>query len=219
LSSPVRQRLFIDGTTISAKSQPRLDISQNITFPHVPCYLLHFDAIDPATQLPLPLDEVTSTFTRLSRTDASLGVLPPDFLDSDAPPDCGPRSVGSSGCCRSRQEVFAAHRERGFRPPPLRDAAQCAPVRTRPAAFAGEFRVAPGVGGFSECWHVHDAAAFGIGFDDIKLTHGIEGLRFAGRGGAMPLDGMEIAPAWRAVYTADILGSNFSVSCCAKIVL
>jgi hypothetical protein len=68
----------------------------------------------------------------------------------------------------------------------------------------------------SEGWHVHDVETFGLAFERINLTHTVDRLRFASGGAPMPIDGMQCVHTaqrpWRAVYTADILGENFSVS-------
>jgi hypothetical protein len=239
----LRQRLFIDsvrpteldGLTISSKSQPRLDIILRVSFPSCPCYLLHFDALDPITQLPLPLDEVAQTFTRLSPAGASLGELPQTFLESTPQSECGScyLSAEQEGqCCRSCQDVYQAFRERGLRPPPLSEIAQCAEVRDRIAELdgegcfveakyravrvGGEAHIAPGVSWFNEGWHVHDMNPFGKTFAQVNLTHRIERLQFGLGDEPMPLDGREyvqsIAKQWRVVYTADVLGTNFSVS-------
>jgi hypothetical protein len=153
--------------TISAKSQPRLDVFVKITFTDMPCYILHFDAIDPITQLPLPLDEITSSFTRLSPSLSPIAPLPPSFLESTPDESCGSCYLGrDNDCCKSCHDVFRAYCEAGFRPPPLSEIAQCAEVRDRLASYAGEacrvsaafksvrmageFHVSPGVSWFSE---------------------------------------------------------------------
>lgn len=243
LHQPVRQRLLVDsvkpteldGVTISSKSQPRLDITVDVTFPRAECYLLHFDALDSVTQLPLPLDQVSSSFMRLSASGAPIEVLLPGFLDSEPSDECGSCDVSkeSTGeCCRSCQDVFRIYKVRGFRPPPLDQVAQCKVVLERLSRFAhegcrvssqfrsiraaGEFHISPGLSWFNEGWHVHDLGVFGKQFDQLNLTHTIHRLQFTAGDGRMPLDGttyvQDTAKRWRVVYTADVLGDNFSVS-------
>jgi hypothetical protein len=243
LHPPTRQRLIVDavkpteldGITISSKSQPRLDVRLAVTFPRVPCYILHFDVIDSISQLPLPVDEVNTTFLRLNPAGNPIEPLGPDFLDTTPGDECGSCYIDKpevNQCCRSCQDVFEAYHHRGFRPPPLAQVSQCAEVSERVHKFddegcrvnsqfrvvrgAGEFHLSPGLSWFNEGWHVHDLSVYGRTFEEINLSHTIENLQFTRRDGKMPLDGkmfdQETAGSWRIVYTADVLADNFSVS-------
>jgi hypothetical protein len=244
----IRQRLFVDatrpteldGVTISSDSQPRVDIFLNITFPHVPCYLLHFDAIDPITQRPLPVYLSEASFTRISSSGIAIGVLPPSFLESHELEECGPcyHSRGLHGeCCKSCQDVFAVHLKHGYRPPVISEIPPCATVYERirghqgegcsvKAAFravrmAGEFHVAPGYPWTdTEGWHNHDIRVFGGMFEALNLTHTIHRLEFGKIQGKMPLDESvyvqnETGHA-TILYTADVLMQNFS---CARFAM
>jgi hypothetical protein len=238
----VRQRLFVDaarpteldGVTISSDSQPRVDIFLNITFPHAPCHLLHFDAIDPITQRPLPVYLSRVSLARLSASGAGLGALPPSFLESPPLEECGPcyHSRGLHGeCCRSCQDVFAVHARHGYRPPVLSEIPPCAAVYERvrrqegegcavSAAFravrmAGEFHVSPGYPWVdSDGWHIHDLRVFGGMFENLNLTHTIHRLEFGKIQGKMPLDGTVFVQNETGhatiIYTADVLMDNYS---------
>jgi hypothetical protein len=226
----------LDGVTISSKGQPRLDVALDISFPHCSCHLLHLDVMDGVSQHLLPLDELDSQFIRLDASGNELGRLPPDLLESTPTENCETcynllKSAGSE-CCRSCQDVFRVYRERGYRPPPLRNVQQCASVDARLGAFAGEgcrvrskfrairmggeFHIAPGLSWFNEGWHVHDIEVFSTKYEEINLTHTVNGLKFAHGDGATSLDGhifvQEEHRPWRAIYTADVLGENYSVS-------
>jgi hypothetical protein len=243
LHPPIRQRLVVDsvrpteldGYTISYSAQPRLDIYLSIVFPRAPCYLLHFDVLDPITQLPLPLDEVESNFTRISDSGEKVGDYNRGYLTTEPVPGCGSCYLEGSEqgkCCNSCQEVFAAFEEKTRRPPSLIHVDQCKEVvnrlrdmdfegchiqsRFRAVRVGGEFHIAPGMSWFNEGWHVHDIQTFGKLFDDVNLSHYIERLQFSSADGPMPLDSSQqlqtLGKAWRVVYTADVLADNFSVS-------
>ena len=241
LHPPVRQRLSVDavrpteldGVTISSRSQPRFDVNLDVTFPEVPCYLLHIDVLDSITQLPLPLDVSGATFKRLNRNGDVIGSLGSDFMETGASAECGSCYVnGYDGCCKSCQDVLNAHKKKGLRPPVLSEVAQCKEVLERIKSmdgegcryvgsfrvvrFASEFHIAPGISWAEEGWHVHDMRPFGKGLFDLNLTHTVNRLQFVDSDKKMPLDGFtnvqDKMGAWRVVYTADILGENFSVS-------
>jgi hypothetical protein len=192
--------------------------------------------MDSISQHPLPLDELDSEFIRLDASGNELGVLPSDLLESTPSENCETcyNLVKSTGedCCRSCQDVFRLYRERGYRPPALRNVHQCASVNLRLESFAGEgcrikskfravrlggeFHIAPGLSWFEEGWHVHEIDVFSTTYEAINLTHTVNGLKFAHVDRATPLDGetfvQEEQKPWRAIYTADVLGENYSVS-------
>ena len=241
LNPPIRQKLIVDsirptagdGRTISSASQPRLDVYLNITFPHTPCYLMHFDVIDSVTQLPLPLEHVNSTFTRLSQKSEKLGVFPiSSMLQTDPLEECGSCYESDAKCCKNCQEVFDAYRQKGLQPPLLSSISQCSSLiskfkemdeegcnidaKFRAVRVASEFHVSPGLSWNSEGWHVHDLRTFDKNFSLLNLTHKIERIQFINSNKPMPLDGFnniqEHQKSWRVVYTADILDGNFSAS-------
>ena len=238
---PTRQRLIVDAQrptgednkTISVEGQPRLNISFDITFPEAPCYLIHFDVIDPVTQLPVPLDYHQASFTRLSLKGQTLGDLPSNFLETEPQSECGSCYLeNKQGCCKTCQDVFQAYKATAFAPPKLSQIDQCkvllpklsqmehegcrVKASLKTLRVASEFHIAPGLSWVSEGFHIHDLNTFGKTLDSVNLTHLIHRLQFTDNTGHMPLDGFwNVQPAhgaWRVVYTADILSGNFSVS-------
>ena len=238
---PVRQKLFVDavrptgadGVTISSKTQPRFDVTLDVTLPSIPCYLLHFDVIDSVTQRPMPLDAAGTTFQRLSANGNVIGNLPADYLNSSVQDGCGSCYItGEEGCCNSCQDVFAAYRRKGFKPPSLSSIDQCKEVverlktmdgeacrfigSFRAVMVGGEFHLSPGMSLVHEGWHVHDIGTFGKDPFELNLTHTVNRLQFVDSAKKMPLDGFvnvqDKFGALRVVYTADILMDNFSVS-------
>ncbi|OHT10751.1 hypothetical protein TRFO_19886 [Tritrichomonas foetus] len=239
LNPPIRQRLIVDsarptgddGITISTETLPRFDSFINITFPSAPCFLLHFDVIDSVTQLTIPLDEIKSTFIRLSPDGKPIAPIPNNFM-SMKNGQCGSCMIDNSTCCTCI-EVYNAFHSRGVQPPKISDIPQCSYVKSqidkmtnegcrvessfRAVRVAGEFHVAPGLSWFNEGWHVHDLLTFGYIFKEVNLSHTINRLQFTKTDGPLPLDNFTNIQtkgdaAWRVVYTADILEGNYSAS-------
>jgi hypothetical protein len=242
----VRQRLFVDNrrptgpdnVTISHLLQPKLPISVDFTFPHVPCYLLHFDAIDSITQITMPLERINSSYMRLSQSGQELGLINiSDLINTEVNKEkCGSCYDGGKSkriCCRSCQEVFEVRKELMTIPPRLNEVEQCAPVFEKTmtmenegcrikASFNGlrtaaEFHIAPGYSFSTEDgFHIHDIGVFNKTFAEINLTHTVNHVRFNEKPGRYPLDGLVNVQternSWRVVYTADILEGNFSAS-------
>lgn len=204
---PIRQRLTVDsarpteddGITITMESQPRIDIFLNITFPHVPCYLLSFDVIDPITQFPIPLDTVNITRFRLSKSDKNMnhqvkGKLPDDYMNSEISKTPGSCYVDDHSKCSSCQEVFEVYRKRRFQPPPLKRIDQCRPVVQRlekmreegcriesdfrAVRVGGEFIVSPGISWYNEGIFLHNLMTFDIALGELNLSHKINALHF-----------------------------------------
>jgi hypothetical protein len=155
------------------------------------------DVIDSVTQVPFPLDQVSSSFIRLGSSGNPVGVLPNNFLDSKPSEECGSCHISKNSgneCCRSCQEVLKTHKQRGSRPPQLETIQQCETVikqlkgfttegcqiisQFRVVRLSGEFHISPGLSWFNEGWHVHDVRVFGKKFDELNLTHQIERLQF-----------------------------------------
>jgi hypothetical protein len=200
------------------------------------CYLLHLDVMDSMAQYPLPLDEFDSQLIRLDASGNELGRLPPDLLESTPSENCDTcynlKESGDDEYCRSCQDIFRVYRQRGYRPPALHKGHQCASVDLRLRSFAGEgcriksqfrtvrmggdFHIAPGLSWFVEEWQVHDIEVFSTKYEEADLTHAVNRLAFGNVDGAMPLDGQtfvhEEPKPWRTIYTADVLGDNYSVS-------
>jgi len=238
---PIRQRLIVDnsrptgsdGITISSKYQPKLDVMVNISFPRIPCYLMHFDVIDSVTQLPLPLEEVNNTFTRVTQDGVPTGFHDPNnLLQTEPLPECGTCYDGEGTCCKTCQSVFDAYKAKGLQPPEIAKIDQCKSLLPkfeamnqegcqihasfRAVRVASEFHVSPGLSWNSEGWHAHDLRTFGKNFSLLNLSHKIERMQFVKSESTMPLDGFSNIQleqrSWRVVYTADILGGNYSAS-------
>lgn len=243
MNPPIRQQLVVDtrkptgpdGRTISVTSQPRLDVHLNITFPYMPCYLLHFDVLDPVTQLALPLEQVNSTFTRLDQTGNTKGTFDRQNFFKTDPVECGHCYSANNTfykCCNTCDSVFDAYLKLEFRPPVLKEIDQCSPVMKKIAEMEGEgcsidasfktlrvqseFHVAPGLSWNSEGWHIHEMRPFDRTFENLNLSHTIHRMSFSESDKPMPLDNFTNIQTeegqWRVVYTADILHGNFSAS-------
>ncbi|OHS93318.1 hypothetical protein TRFO_11952 [Tritrichomonas foetus] len=240
LNPPLRQKLLVDttrptsvdGVTITMESQPRLDVYINITFPAAPCYLLSFDVIDFMTQLPIPLDDIKSTFTRLSPSGQIIGKLSRDYLNSEIYSTPGSCYVDNFSKCYSCQEVYTEYQKRLFKPPALTDIDQCKSVSKRLQAmreegcniessfkvirFAGNFMISPGMSWNHRGWQMHFVEPFGIATNEINMTHHIERLQYSKNEEKMPLDNFTNVQTenatWKVIYTADILDDKFSVS-------
>lgn len=204
---PIRQRLTvdttrptgIDGVTITMESQPRINIFVNITFPHIPCYLLSFDFIDHVTQLPIPLDEVDMHKYRLARTNKEdsfivKGELDPDFMKSEVSKTPGSCYIDDHSKCYSCQEVFEVYNKKMFRPPSLYRIQQCSSVvkklqpmreegcriesQFRAVRVAGQFLIAPGISWYNEGMFIHNLDTFSIAYGELNLSHHITSLHF-----------------------------------------
>lgn len=242
MNPPTRQRLIVDtqrptgadNRTISVESQPRLNISFDILFPSAPCYGIHFDVIDPVTQIPIPYQQSQVSLTRISPDGEIIGVLDPNFLETKPISGCGSCYLQDkqNECCNSCQEVFRAYKSVGFKYPAIYKVNQCLPLIPKlmdmdsegchvTATFqtlrvTSSFHIAPGVSWVNEGWHIHDVETYNKTFDMYNLTHKINRLQFTNSRGKLPLDGFSNVQTekgtWRVVYTADILDNNFSVS-------
>ena len=238
LYPPKRQILLVDGTrptesdgvTISQSAQNHFNISLSITFPSVPCYLLHLDVIDTMTQAPLPVKDYKKTFTRLGSTE--LRVLPSTYMETKPSEQCGSCYDSNKTCCRSCQDVFAAYNDVALAPPLMSEVEQCKDVVKQfksmegegckidasfsPIQIQGEFHVAPGYSWLYDGWHVHDLRTFGVPSDRINLTHTINHLSFSSDAMNLPLDNytavQEESGIWRMTYKLDIVNNEFSAS-------
>ena len=243
LHPDIRQRLAVDmrkptgpdGITIDQNAQPKLDITLNITFPSAPCYLLHFDVIEPLSQLALPIDQISHQFKRLSPAGTVLGDFSPEDLLKSKPVKCG--SCGRANttekiCCNTCQELFDLYEDQMLKPPRLYEAEQCKEIyqttksmdgegcsiyaKFSSVLVASEFHIAPGYSRNKNGNHIHDIKLFNKTFADVNLTHIIHEIRYSNKEHSSPLDGTikvqrEKKP-FRALYTSDIQQNTFSTN-------
>lgn len=244
LNPPFKQKLLIsntrptgpDGITISSKYQPRLYVDIDVTFPAISCYLLHFDALESITQLPVPLEDKQINFTRLEqKSGRSIGNFPRKFMKTVPIDGCGScYEANTTKCCNTCSEVYKAYRLDGLPPPDLRNISQCQSVTKlistmdnegcRVSAsfhtikFASEFHISPGLSWYTGGWHVHDLRPFRKNFFLLNLSHIINKLTFSeDPKEKMPLDGfvnlqMKTNKTWKAVYTLDVIDTEYSAS-------
>lgn len=244
LNPPYRQRFLIsnarptgpDGITISPEYQPRLYIDMDITFPSIPCYLLHFDALESITQLSIPLEDKQINFTRIEkRTGRSIGNFPRKFMKTAPIDGCGScYEANVTKCCNTCSEVFKAYRLDGLPPPDLQNISQCQSVTKlistmdnegcrvtssfHTIKFASEFHISPGLSWYVSGWHVHDLRPFRKSFSSLNLSHIINKLTFSENSNEkMPLDGfanlqLKANKTWRALYTLDVVDTEYSAS-------
>ena len=240
LHPETRQRLAVDmrkptgadGITIDQNAQPKLDITLNITFPKVPCYLLHLDVIDSLSQLIMPTENIRHKFTRLSKDGKVVGEYEPQTLLDSKPVKCGScyKANVSKICCNTCKELFEAYENDVRKTPRLNKAEQCKEVYERTLQMDGEgcsiyadftalrvaseFHIAPGYSWNRDGWHIHEIKTFNKSLNDINLTHTIHEMRFSKKEGTYPFDGMtnvqELKEPYRIVYTASILEDNYS---------
>lgn len=220
-----------DGKTISPKYQTGLQINFQISFPHAPCYLLHFDALESLTDLPLPLSNSEIKFTRLV-SGRTAGLYDVDKYFGTDTEDCGPCLVEGTRCCNSCEDVLAAHRWNNLRYPDLDKVRQCRGVLDQLRTMDGEgcrvsatfrtvrirsqFHIAPGMSSVVNETHFHDIKVFGKKWSELNLTHTIDHLYFGLSEGEepAPLDGFtsvqERPGSWRVSYRADVMGDEYT---------
>lgn len=243
LNPPLRQRLSVesvrptgpDGKTITINNLPRNDIFINITFPHVPCYLLHMDVIDEISQFPLPLEFIDTHFTRLDKYGKKISDYKDIFSeDTNSTDNCGDCHVNSVEklCCNTCKSVYDTNKKWGTTLPLLNKVEQCKEVvkKAQEMIFEGcriesnfrsvkvgsEFHIAPGMSWIEYGWHIHNLELYNVTITDLNLSHVINRLQFTKTNEPMPLDNLiniqNKSASWRVTYTSDILGDNFSVS-------
>ena len=239
-----RQRLIVDtsiptaadGRTITSSQQKKLNIQLNITFPKIPCYLMHFDVIDPVTNVPMQIENVKSDFIRLDSNGKEVGKNfdAESFYKTDSSDksftDCYIKDVNE--VCKTCFSVFEAHRNHKISPPLLKDVKQCDNIQKEietmknegcsinakfdALRISSEFHVSPGFSWDSKGLFAHDVSAFGLNFSDINLTHVIHGIKFNNLSDPFPLDNFvniqTEKKAFRYVYNADILDDNFTAT-------
>jgi hypothetical protein len=239
-----RQRLIVDtsrptgsdGKTIHSSQQKKLNIQVNITFPKVPCYLLHFDVIDPVTDVPMQIENVQSEFVRLDKNGKRIekNFDSANFFKSQS----SDKSANScyianiKETCEDCESVFKAHRNYHISPPLIKNVKQCEEAQKRidsmkeegcsiNAAFdalriSSEFRISPGFSWDSKGLLIHNVSVFGLDFADINLTHTIHSIKFNKLAGPFPLDNTTSVQtekrAYRYVYNSDILDDNFTAT-------
>jgi hypothetical protein len=222
-----------DNHTISTEYQATLRITVQVTFPHVPCFLLHYDSLEGFTELPLPLDDSDITFTRLSKEGRPIGVLDSSVYQSTFAERCGScyEAENVSKCCNSCKQVIDAYREAELVFPVLADVAQCRSVVELFEGMAGEgcevaagystvrmksqFHISPGISTVIDGTHFHDPRPFGKDFLELNLTHRIDKLFF---GEEPDIPGsltnfttvQEKVGYWQTVYTTDIIMDEYT---------
>jgi len=242
LRPPIQQMLFMDtrkptgpdGVTISAQYQAGIQINFQIRFPHVPCYLLHFDAIESFTETPLPLDDTDITFSRLSNTGSVLGTFDQSIYAAAIDGKCGSCYDASNvtKCCNSCKDVLDAYADAELYFPVLSQISQCENVidKLKPMESEGceisasyrtirtksQFHVSPGMSMPIQGVHFHDLRPFSKTFTSLNLSHTIAKLYFGDSETDLPgpLNNFttiqEKAELWRTVYVVDIIADDYS---------
>jgi hypothetical protein len=241
LHPPIRQRLLVDtrkpigpdGETISPQYQSGIEINVQITFPVAPCYLLHFDAIESFTELPLPLDHTEITFNRLSGERGQIiGTYDPAIYETAYPGDCGSCYNATNGpkCCDSCRAVLDAYEEDEMLFPDLSVIAQCAHLLEkfkfmdsegcevtasyRTLRIKSEFHISPGMSSVLDGVHFHDLAPFGRSWPDMNLTHTIDKLTFGIDDVPGPLTNFTTVQttsgSWRVLYVTDVIADEYT---------
>jgi hypothetical protein len=222
-----------DNYTISAEYQARLGITVQVTFPHVPCYILHYDSIEGFTELPLPLDDHDVTFTRLSADGRTLGVLDSSAYKLPFDDRCGScyEAENVSKCCNTCAQLLDAYRLAEIPFPFLSEVSQCRSAAELFEPMDGEgceisaayltvrmkseFHISPGLSTILEGVHVHDLRPFKKNFEDFNLSHTINKLFF---GEEPDIPGsltnfttiQEKKGFWRVIYTTDIIMDEYT---------
>ena len=247
---PLRQNLIVDSTistatdgrTISSLSQPKLQVTLDVSFPEIPCYLLHFDVIDPVTHSLMHIDEIDSHFYRLPKGSVDgkdLGTIDPQtFYQSEQTQNCGncysdlQVESGKENCCDTCVSVFEFHQKHSIKQPLIQNVAQCKKIsdnietmknegcRVRAEFKAlriqSEFHVSPGFSWGNKDINFHDVSPFGLNFSQLNLSHKINELKFTSKLGSYPLDNFvgvqHKEKSYRFIYNIDILDDNFTAT-------
>ena len=247
---PIRQRLFVDtsrpvgsdGVTISKDSLPQLDISINITFPQVPCFLMHFDAIDPFTQVSMPMGDAVKKIIRIKGSKILSEYDLPSLISrnfSTKKDYCGPCYVENTTgkCCNTCKSVIDLVEEKHVENITMNDIEQCSPFIDEFTKMEGEgcrfeidfhvpktdseFHICPGLPTL-DSWgrHAHNIKVFEKSLEELNLSHIITKLHFSKSANTSILDGFssiqEKEGSYGVIYQADVLQDTFSVSKFAK---
>ena len=240
LNPTTRQRLAVDtrrptgkdGVIIDKDEQPKLDILINVTFPSVPCYVMHIDVIDYFSQLSLPLENINHKFTRLTKDGKEISEFDQSKLLDSTPVKCGScyKANTSKICCNTCKELFEEYNNQYRHPPRLYKADQCKEVYERLTKMDGEgcsiyaefttprvaseFHISPGYSWNTEGWHIHDIKLFNKTYESVNLTHTIHSMKFSKKEGTYPLDGKTIVheknESLGVIYLSNILEDNFT---------
>lgn len=219
-----------DGITISADKQRTLNYTFSIVFPHAPCYLIHFDAIDPLSQLPIPIEKSWLTFKRLRQDDPSFSEFFGYETFYTAPIGrCGKcYDANETKCCNTCQEVFEAYKNQTLKLPKFSDIDQCHEVTQRFETMKGEgcsiaahiespymdseFHISPGIAWNKGGNHKHSVRPFGLNHSQINMTHTINTLHFGFTDEVMPLDNLtnvqNETKSWRFIYSINLNSDN-----------
>ncbi|KAJ3382593.1 hypothetical protein HDU84_004201 [Entophlyctis sp. JEL0112] len=193
----------------------KMEITMNITFPKIPCFLLSIDVMDVSGDHQNEVDH-SMMKARLSpdgrHIEATKGVIGEKHENTTItdPNYCGNCYGGSpppSGCCNTCEEVRKSYSDRGWSFNSPESIEQC--VREgwsnqlkeqegegcnlsghiEVNKVAGNFHFAPGRSFQQGGMHVHDLSAFGRDGANYDFTHTIHQLAFGPSGGfANPLD-------------------------------
>lgn len=245
LNPPIRQRLFVDtrrptgpdNYTISLEHQSKLDVSVDVTLFKLPCYLLHFDVIDPVSQLLISKKDINAVFTRLDSKGNPLGLFEFDKVFEKQKVDgCGPCYGALSteaSCCNTCADIYNFTKNRYLGGIPyIGSVEQCkylvdefkqmegegchVKADFRSHKVASEFHISPGYPLNVEGWHIHSHGIFDIRDDEFNFSHSLNKLHFTKSNSKMPLDNymnIQTSPGrYRAVYTADILENSYTAS-------
>ena len=243
---PIRQRLLVDtsrpvgpdGVTISMETLPQLEIYLNITFPQVPCYLLHFDALDQLTQSSLPIKDAKKNVYRIKNNSIIQGFDIEHFISLKAKREegyCGSCYAPNitDKCCNTCKEVIDVLAEREIKNITLNDIEQCNFFIDQFSQMEGEgcrfevdfhvpktdseFHVCPGIPTINRFYqHFHNIELLGKKYSELNLTHTINKLHFSKSATTSLLDGYTLTQEEKGIfgviYKADVLQDSYSVS-------
>lgn len=199
--------------TVDKTRKERMTINMNITFPHIPCYLLSVDVMDVSGEQQNDIEhDVYKT-----RLDVNGNVIESEasFVgeseiegdqDTELPENyCGSCYGARRGCCNTCDEVKEAYASQGWSFNTPGKVEQC--VREGYAVkadeqknegcnvngfvnvnkVAGNFHFAPGKSFQQNGMHVHDLQQF-YKSDDFDFSHIIHSISFGRNEGFNPLD-------------------------------
>ena len=225
-----------DGKTITAEKQKYLNIFFQIEFPRLPCYLLHFNAIDPISKYYLPLDLNNITFHRLNEKGELISNTPfnMSFFSNYSIPECGPCYFNKTTdeCCHTCQDVLDYYEIHGRNPRTLYNFPQCKHLPQyfssmdnegclfttdfRALPLKSEFHISPGYPWHHEMVHYHMESIFQKPFKNLNISHHIRYLNFFDTLVPQTLDNHTViqteSGSQRTTYLVSILDDEYSVS-------
>ncbi|KAJ3208326.1 Endoplasmic reticulum-Golgi intermediate compartment protein 3 [Entophlyctis luteolus] len=176
----------------------KMEITMNITFPKIPCFLLSIDVMDVSGDHQNEVDH-SMMKARLSpdgrHIEATKGVIGEKHENTTItdPNYCGNCYGGSpppSGCCNTPESIEQCVREGWSNQIKEQEGEGCnLSGHIEVNKVAGNFHFAPGRSFQQGGMHVHDLSAFGRDGANYDFTHTIHQLAFGPSGGfANPLD-------------------------------